>query len=529
MLEQTGDQDQLFRALVRAGELGLDIVQDDQLVELAAAGASAAREQDRPRVAYLRYTLAASAAARGSAAADVGLAMVHAGRSLERTIDRLDPCGPRLRLFEAQLLRRAGRPAEEYTRVLLEGASQWYQRLAVPLIPADFRTIASDLHLHFRTLAGCFLESERVDDALVAFEAGRALGYAVEVDPAFFSKMIGQNPFAEDGSGIQVNQLRAAQQGLGSDEVGVVIGVIPPHLVAFVISPTEVSTVGARIRDLEQLDQQIRPIPHRLAEGVGARAIPDVLLDLSRDIAERVGRRKVSTLVPYDSLHLAPWRAILRESGLAWNQLAFPTGFNSLLRAAGNSRPGGTIHAVAFGHGTAGTIDLRSEAEEFAGAFAERGRFLDGCSAQQIRDALKSNSIVLLSCHGRAIKRGPVRTELMLELADGASLASDVIPERVSSPLVILSACDSGVYTMAWGDYPLGAGPTLLARGAKTVIGARFPVSAAFAQGFFPSLARQIAAGTEVAAAFAHALEIAARGGADLWRDIACLELLQAI
>jgi hypothetical protein len=59
--------------------------------------------------------------------------------------------------------------------------------------------------------------------------------------------------------------------------------------------------------------------------------------------------------------------------------------------------------------------------------------------------------MVLISCHGKSVD-SPDGPQLVLELADGALAVDDVFPERVVATLVILSACESGVYHMAWSD-----------------------------------------------------------------------------
>jgi hypothetical protein len=527
--QEAGDYDQLYRILIAANHLGLDLYPADQILTLVEAGAADALEAGRPGIAYLRFGVGASIAVHQDGGVEPGLRMVREGRAIEGRINPTDPTVPKLRLLEAILLRLAGEPAERYTQVLLEGAYHWYRRIAVPLIPADFRVRTFDLHMHIRLLAGCLLEAERIEESLVSFEAGRALGYAVEVDPEFFSRVVEQNPFAADGSRVDVSPLRNAQQSIGGGEVAVVLAVIPPHLIAYIIAHDRVRTVGIWVRDLEHLDSEIRSLPHRLVAGVGVRAIHGALLELGRGIVAEVAQRNITSFVPYDSLHMVPWRALLRECGLPWHQLAFPIGFNFLLRRepVPNRRPA-ERRVITFGHGMAENIDFREEARQFAEVFGDRGSMLTGSTADQIRQSLRSDSIVLLSCHGKFVARGQT-AELVLELSDGPARAKTIFPERVHSPLVILSACDSGVYTMAWSDYPLGAGPDLLRRGAGEVIGARFPVRAEFAAKFFVAFARVLAQGTGVESAFVRTLEEVGESKADFWRDLACLELLRAV
>lgn len=526
----TKDYDQLFRVLVAGGRLGLDLFPAERMLELVEAGALAALEGGRPGIAYVRFCTGASLAVGRDGAAEVGLGMVRRARGIEGRLDPNDPHVPKLRLIEAHLLRRAGRPGGEITRALMEGAHHWYRLLAVPLVPEDFRARTADLHQHFRLLAGCLLESGLLEESLVAFEAGRALGYAVEADPEFFARVVRRNPFAEDGSAVDLTLLRDAQRELGSDEAAVVLAVIPRRLVAYVVDRDNVRCeavdAAATQADLDYLDTEIKILPRQLFKGVGRAAVHNAIFALAEGVARQVGQRTLTRLIPYDSLHLVPWRAVLRECGLPWHQLAYVVGFNLLLSRRGAAGDASGMPAViTLGHGMAGGIDLQEEARDFAAAFGDRGRLLATCTAVQVTECLESDAVVLLSCHGRAVEEvGEVR--LVLELSDGPQRAETIFPDHVCSPLVILSACDSGVYYMAWSDYPVGAGPSLIRRGAGAVIGARFQVRAEFAATFFARFARALASGADVRRAFTLALEQVDGPDADLWRDLACLELL---
>jgi hypothetical protein len=434
--------------------------------------------------------------------------------------------------LEALVLRLADESPAKITAVLIQCAYEWYKRIAAPLIPADFAVEVTKLHMHFRLLAGYLLDGGRVEEGLVAFDAGRGIEYAVAVDPTFFSRVIGQNPFSADGGAIDLGLLRQIQQGLSSSEVAVVLSVIPPRMIAFLISSDRVDcvTCGANSppEELETLDAEVKMLPPRLAGGVGLRAIPASLLAFAQEVVTAIGTRSVTRFIPYDSLHLVPWRALLHHCGLPWTRLPFSTRFSFLHRQGQPSGPVvGERTVVALGHGTAGNVDLQEEARAFASAFGDRGRTVLNCTAADVRRALGSRAVVLLSCHGTAVDQ-PGGPRLFLELSDGQAAADEIFPSSVSSPLVIMSACESGFYYTAWGGYPMGAAPMLIRRGASCVIGARFPVSAAFAAAFFPNLGRLLADGMPGEVAFVRALEEVQEEGADLWKDVACLELLKA-
>jgi hypothetical protein len=531
ILIQTEDYDQLYRVLVTAADMGSNLVDADRVSELIEGCAEEALHAQRLGTAYVRYCKGISIVVKNGGSIEVAQRMIRCARDLENRLAPLEPNVPKLRFLEALVLRLAGEPLTRTISVLIEGAHHWHKRIAAPLVPADFLTAASDLHMHFRTLAGDLIAEGRLEEALAAFDAGRGLGYAVEVDRTIHARMIAQNPFAADGIAVDTTLLRSVQQAMGSDEVGVVLAVIPPRLIAFVVDRDRVDCVAVDVpstpKDLEKLSSECIMSPQRLAEGVGSRAIPPPVLGLARGIAKAIDTRVVTAFVPYDALHTIPWRAVLRHCGLQWHQLPFALGFHLTLRRRDASKhvvAGRPV--IALGCGTAGAVDLQEEASAFAAAFGVFGNTVLGATAAGVRRSLQANAVILLSCHGKSINQ---IGDLQLELSDGSALIGDVFPVTVSSPLVILSACESGVYSMAWSDFPIGAAPILIRRGAECVICARFPLKAIFAAKYFSSYAQSLAAGSTIGVAFTATLKECDETGADLWRDLACLELIGGV
>jgi hypothetical protein len=134
--------------------------------------------------------------------------------------------------------------------------------------------------------------------------------------------------------------------------------------------------------------------------------------------------------------------------------------------------------------------------------------------------------VVLLSCHGSA---GPPNApeHLFLHLKDGVFALDELIPEDgARAPVVLLSACKSGVYELGWGDYPVGGAPALLRAGVRYCAGARFEVGARFAAKYFRAIASHLAAGRLLPDALAEASVELEEEGADLWTDLACIELV---
>lgn len=288
--------------------------------------------------------------------------------------------------------------------------------------------------------------------------------------------------------------------------------------------------------DLTALDRQIADVPHALHRhnGIGVGAIPQPLRVLAGRVAALVAGRTVKGLFPHATLHALPWRTLLREHGVPWDRLACATEFSFLLRGWPGERGTSTVsRAVAAGHGSAPGVDFRDEAKAFADTFGAGGTLLPTCTAGDVTRALACDAAAIVSTHG-VTKERPCGKGRGLTLAvQGDDLdrtvdafLADHLPARVRAPVVVLSACWSGVYEMGWGDYPVGAGPLLLLKGARYCVVCRFPVRAAFARAFAGWLGRRLAAGAAVPDAVAGALADAEAGGWDRWHDVACIELL---
>lgn len=82
-----------------------------------------------------------------------------------------------------------------------------------------------------------------------------------------------------------------------------------------------------------------------------------------------------------------------------------------------------------------------------------------------------------------------------------------------------------GVYRMIGGDFPSGAAPDLLRRGARSCVCSRFHIDARFAASFFPKLASLLANRVSIEDAVATVTR-EHEGLFDFWRDLGAIELL---
>lgn len=525
---RTQNLDQIHRirtSLIQLESSVIDTADWDRVLTEAAEHAEGER---RFSTAYIRRCIHAEVALHRGDPATAMKVLADAIR-IENLLDSGDLNPAKARALMGDAMEKLCLDADQIVPILIDGADKWYRRLRVEEQSPDFWNLVVTMHDHFRVLSRHLLAQGLAAAALAAFEAGRALAHAVEVDPRYFERVVANNPFSNGE--VSLHLLQAAQSTLETDELILVPTVLPPVIVVFVVCRASVSNVDLRmsenLEDRVHLFGDLRLIATRLQEGVGLRAIPAEILHLAQQVASVVGTRTIRAIVPYSDLHLVPWRVLLRNCGLAWHQLNCSVEFGLFLRTA--EAPAWSVGScVALANGSAGhgsiSVDFVDEARDFANAFVPLGTLVTAVDAERLRRALAQDAVVMVSCHGSISVDDD--GELYLDLADGRRPVSEIVPLRIQARLVILSACESGVYELAWSDFPSGAAPQLLRLGARYVVGARFKLSADFARYFFPKFAALLNAGQIPSQALAGASETAERDGHDLWRALACVEVL---
>jgi hypothetical protein len=218
----------------------------------------------------------------------------------------------------------------------------------------------------------------------------------------------------------------------------------------------------------------------------------------------------------------------LRNAGVDWPQMTYSTEFGLLLPhkplEADRLRSAG---AQSLGFGSVPGMDFKEESVEFAKAWGPSASYVEPCTAAKVKAALHSDKTVLISCHG-VTKNELLYLELQAECSSISEQidALELLPVRLSVPLLILSACLSGVYVMDNGDNPVGFAPSALRRGTLRVVCSRWEISASFAKGMVICLASQIQVQSTLEAAFVETLSKLETEGWDLWKHLACVELL---
>lgn len=523
------DPDQIHRIRIANIRLSWYSTADSRRFLLEAA--QFALERGFIETAYVRHCIAACIADRDGDCR-WGMEVVRLAEDLEPKLDASSLQPPKLRFYKAAFLEKLGEPVSKVLETLIDGSRLWCERLPGRLSARDYQQTVGGMHDHFRKLGSMLVEHGRNEEAFVAFEIGRGRSFAIEVHGDHTHPLLSANPFGENG--VDCILLKRIQSGLKQEQCMVSLAILPPNLVAFIVSHDSLKVCRiALAKDLAEakvFGDAIRALSSELESGKGKNAIPNQIFELSCAIAADLGKQTIVLLAPHSILHKVPWRALIQEAGIPWSQLAFITQFSPLLDP-NSPNPDAVIAggAIALGHGFVGTgankLDLDEEAKEFIEPFAGNGSLIKDARSADITSALCSQKIVLLSCHGKIISTEQ-GDRFLFDLADGNHAPDELIKGSVAAPFVILSACSSGVYEMAMGDYPVGAAPEFLLAGARFCICTRFPISAYFTKFFFPKFGKMLSDGCSVGTAFARTLQEAESQGYDRWRHLACVELL---
>ena len=352
LVRYSEDVDQRCRILIAAVQLGSSLVDRDETFAILRSGAQHAEERGAYTIAYLRYCITTQVALQMKGI-EAGLDAVRAARAIEDQVDGSSPYLSRLRTEHAQLLTLANADRGKILPILIEGCHCWYEFIATLLAPVDAFANSGPRHEHFRLTTRHLIDENRIDEALFVFESGRSLVLTAEVDREFLSRTVCHNPFASDGSHIDTVLLSNSRRTIPDGSCAIVIAAIPREPVAFIIDEHSIETVAVAAESATQANAMIADVcmlPSRLQQGVGRRAVPESILQLAGLIAERVGKREICGFTPHNVFHGVPWRAILRDRGMSWTQLAWSAGFGFLFRGtAGPPAKPSTERVIALG------------------------------------------------------------------------------------------------------------------------------------------------------------------------------------
>ena len=413
-----------------------------------------------------------------------------------------------IRLLEAGVLQMEKADHKDILDVLFDGVTDWYKILSRKFQLGDFGLQTMKMKNIFQLLALELLEVDRVEEALMAIEYSRAISYALEHHDTSFNEFIDVNPFKN--SKVKVDILKRLQNELGNDELIVSLCLIQNRNIAFLISRDSVRSISLNIlpHDTEKYYNSIGLIPEALNQGKEDRSFPEEIINFTSMILKESDGKEIKLVFPYSILHKVPWRNIFMLSSGHNSSGPITIGLGLIpYILSKKSSDNLKNYSISLGHGKTqdGALDLIEEARLFSAEI--NGDIFTGFTRAELLNSFKNYEIVHLSCHGNFLNKNSSPT-LLLSMSDGDFPLEEYLPQKIGSKIVILSACTSGVYEMAYSEHPMGAAPLLLGRGAKYVIGTRYPVNAYYAKEFVFQLAANLKSGCDIEESFSRSLSI---------------------
>ncbi|GAB3190396.1 CHAT domain-containing protein [Nesterenkonia suensis] len=261
--------------------------------------------------------------------------------------------------------------------------------------------------------------------------------------------------------------------------------------------------------DLRDLGRATDP---RLRSAI-RRAVDAALADLGRVLAPASPSTARVVVLPTRLLASLPWGMLPQLSGRVvtvapsatfW---AGPAGRTDQTDQTdqtvpvGQERPGVEPLQVAAMAGPG--LCRATEEVEAVGRAWPRGRTMidqeaDGAA---MIEALQRSRLVHVAAHGTHHEQSPLFSSILL--ADGPVFAHELQSSGIGARHIVLSACDVGRAVIRPGEEPLGLTAALLACGVDSVIAAVAPVRDETSAEAMVAYHRQLARGTDAAAALA--------------------------
>ncbi len=327
-------------------------------------------------------------------------------------------------------------------------------------------------------------------------------------------------------AGAEVAPLAAVVGRLAPDEALIEYLVTDSASLAFVVT-----SEGARTVDLgigrRALAQRIGFARATLDPGsaASARALwRTPLRRLYRDLFEPVertgalaGKRRL-TIVPHAELHYLPFAALL-EPGASEHFLverylvSYAPSATVWARLGRSAPPSEPLQVLALAPRTGALPGSRAEVEAVRRAFGTRAEVLEGARASEprLRAAAPAFGILHLATHGVLNKRNPLFSYLALSPSDsddGRLEVREVFGLTLRSPLVVLSACETGLGAGVHTDVPpgddwVGLVQAFLIAGAGQVIATAWPIDDRSTAGFMAAFYDRLAGGATAGEALA--------------------------
>jgi CHAT domain-containing protein/tetratricopeptide (TPR) repeat protein len=274
------------------------------------------------------------------------------------------------------------------------------------------------------------------------------------------------------------------QKALGTKRALVEYTTIDDEVVAFVV--TDQSVAVARdlgnesevLKEIERCRFQLDTLRYgstRIRDHLPAltqrtqkhlRSLYDRLL---RTIEPTIGERHL-VIVPHRALHYLPFQALHDGDSylIQRREVSFAPSAVVLLQCLERPKPA-LRKALLLGVADEQIPAVHDELRAFDRIFPEAKLFLDQtATAETLRQYSSDVDVLHLACHAQFRSDNPLFSSL--RLGDGWFTARDSYGLKLNCGLVTLSACETGVNTVAPGDELMGLARGFLSAGSPTVV-----------------------------------------------------------
>jgi hypothetical protein len=252
----------------------------------------------------------------------------------------------------------------------------------------------------------------------------------------------------------------------GNSTVLVEYFVTADKIFIFVISPREFHIKTVQLSS-KKLTREVVNFPF-FKGNIGSTWL-ELSSYLIEPISEYLSHANLIYFVPYGLLHYIPVHALeLYDEPLIKNHAVAYSPSSSLLQFYKNKGSGLLKTCASFG------IVFNEEAEEIAKLFDTRP-YLDA-SKNKVLENINNNDIIHFSCHGYFNNTDPLLSGIVLQ--DGILTAREIFDLRLSSELITLSACQTGLNESKPGDELIGLTRSLIYAGSASVVVSLWSVDA---------------------------------------------------
>jgi CHAT domain-containing protein len=283
---------------------------------------------------------------------------------------------------------------------------------------------------------------------------------------------------------VEALDLEALQRELGSDTALVEYFCLDDELLAFIVTDKEVRVARHLAQESEALAAQDRLRFQISSLRHGAKRVRNHLPELTRrarhhlgdlynmllePIEESIGDRRLA-IAPYRALHYVPFHALHDGENYVIEQreVCYAPSASVLLRClTAPERP--LKHGLLLGVSDAQAPRVRDEILTLAPLFPSAEALVGSdATIEALRKGAAEADVLHLACHGQFRSDNPLFSSL--RLADGWLTVRDAYSLRLKCRLAVLSACETGMNTIAPGDEIIGLARGFFSAGATSLI-----------------------------------------------------------